>query len=60
MKNFALIGSAGYIAKRHVEAIKSNNSNLIMMCDTNDNVCYIYKFFQYTLYFNEIERFDES
>ena len=60
MKNFALIGSAGYIAKRHVEAIKSNNSNLIMMCDPNDNVGYIDKFFPDTLYFKEIERFDRE
>ena len=36
MKKFALIGAAGYIAKRHVEAIKSINGNLIMMCDPND------------------------
>ena len=60
MKNFALIGSAGYIAKRHVEAIKSNNSNLIMMYDPNDNVGYIDKFFPDTLYFKEIERFDRE
>ena len=44
MKNFALIGAAGYIAKRHVEAIKSINGNLIMMCDPNDNVGYIDSF----------------
>jgi len=60
MKNFALIGAAGYIARRHVEAIKSNQSNLLMMCDPNDNVGYIDKFFPNSLYFNEIERFDRE
>lgn len=60
MKNFALIGSAGYIAKRHVEAIKINNSDLIMMCDPNDNVGYIDKYFPNALYFREIERFDRE
>lgn len=60
MKNFALIGAAGYIARRHVEAIKSNQSNLVMMCDPNDNVGYIDKFFPNSLYFNEIERFDRE
>ena len=60
MKNFALIGAAGYIARRHVEAIKSNHSNLLMMCDPNDNVGYIDKFFPNSLYFNEIERFDRE
>lgn len=60
MKNFGLIGAAGYIAKRHVEAIKYNNCNLIMMCDPNDNVGYIDKFYPDSLYFKEIERFDRE
>ena len=60
MKNFALIGSAGYIAKRHVEAIKSINGNLIMMCDPNDNVGYIDSLFPNCKYFKEIERFDRQ
>ena len=41
MKNFGLIGAAGYIAKRHVEAIKINNCNLMMICDPNDNVPFV-------------------
>tara|TARA_Y100001935_G_scaffold244865_1_gene237782 strand:- start:644 stop:1516 length:873 start_codon:yes stop_codon:yes gene_type:complete len=60
MKNFALIGAAGYIAKRHVEAIKSINGNLIMMCDPNDNVGYIDSLFPNCKYFKEIERFDRQ
>ena len=60
MKNFALIGAAGYIAKRHVEAVKSINGNLIMMCDPNDNVGYIDSLFPNCKYFKEIERFDRQ
>jgi len=30
MKNFALIGAAGYIAPRHLKAIKDTNNNLIV------------------------------
>lgn len=60
MTNFALIGAAGYIAKRHVGAIKTNNGNLLMMCDPNDNVGYIDSFFPNCKYFKEIERFDRE
>ena len=60
MKKFGLIGAAGYIAKRHVEAIKTNNCNLLMMCDPNDNVGFIDQYFPDALYFNEIERFDRQ
>ena len=31
MNNFALIGASGYIAPRHVEAIKHNNGKLIAL-----------------------------
>ena len=60
MKKFGLIGAAGYIAKRHIEAIKTNNCNLLMMCDPNDNVGFIDQYFPDALYFNEIERFDRQ
>ena len=60
MKNFALIGAAGYIAKRHVEAIKTNKGDLLMMSDPNDNVGYIDSFFPNCNYFKEIERFDRE
>lgn len=60
MKNFALIGAAGYIAKRHVEAIKTNKGDLLMMCDPNDNVGYIDSSFPNCNYFKEIERFDRE
>lgn len=33
MKNFALIGASGYIAPRHLKAIKDTNNNLIAALD---------------------------
>jgi UDP-glucose 6-dehydrogenase len=38
MKNFALIGAAGYIAPRHLKAIKETNNNLIAALDKFDSV----------------------
>ena len=60
MKKFGLIGAAGYIAKRHIEAIKFIKSDLSLICDPNDNVGFIDSFFPNTLYFKEIERFDRQ
>lgn len=58
--NFALIGAAGYIAKRHVEAIKHVSGDLLMMSDPNDNVGYIDRYFPNSSYYKEIERFDRN
>ena len=38
MKNFALIGAAGYIAIRHLKAIKETNNNLLAALDKFDSV----------------------
>ena len=38
MKNFVLIGAAGFIAPRHMRAIKDTNNNLIASLDPSDNV----------------------
>ena len=38
MKNFALIGAAGYIAPRHMRAIKDLGCNLSVAYDINDSV----------------------
>ena len=38
MKNFALIGAAGYIATRHMKAIKDTGNNLIAALDRFDSV----------------------
>lgn len=58
MKNFALIGAGGYIAPRHVEAIKHTNNNLVALLDPYDGVGYIDRYFPNASYFKEAERFD--
>ena len=45
MKNFALIGAAGYIAPRHMKAIKETENNLVAALDKNDSVGIIDSYF---------------
>lgn len=58
MKNFALIGAAGYIAERHMKAIKDTGNNLIAALDKSDSVGKIDNYFPETDFFTEYERFD--
>lgn len=58
MKNFAIIGAAGYIAPRHMQAIKATNSNLVAALDPNDSVGIIDSYFPDADFFTEFERFD--
>jgi UDP-N-acetyl-2-amino-2-deoxyglucuronate dehydrogenase len=58
MKNFALIGAAGYIAPRHMKAIKETGNNLVAAYDPYDGVGVIDRFFPETKFFVEFERFD--
>ena len=58
MKNFALIGAAGYIAPRHMKAIKETNNNLVAALDKNDSVGIIDSYFPEADFFTEFERFD--
>lgn len=58
MKNFAITGVAGYIAPRHLQAIKDTNNNLIAAIDPHDSVGIIDQFFPDCAYFREFERFD--
>lgn len=58
MKNFALTGGAGYIAPRHLKAIKDTGNNLIAVCDPHDAVGIIDRYFPDADYFREFERFD--
>ncbi|MDO6811809.1 Gfo/Idh/MocA family protein [Tenacibaculum soleae] len=58
MKNFALIGAAGYIAPRHLKAIKDTNSNLIAALDKFDSVGVMDSYFPNADFFVEFERFD--
>ena len=58
MKNFAMIGAAGYIAPRHMRAIKETNNNLIAALDKSDSVGIIDSYFPEASFFTEFERFD--
>ena len=58
MKNFALIGAAGYIAPRHMKAIQDTNNNLVAALDPNDSVGIIDSHFPDAHFFTEFERFD--
>jgi len=58
MKNFALIGAGGYIAPRHMKAIKDTGSNLIAALDKHDSVGILDTYFPETEFFVEFERFD--
>ncbi len=57
-KKFALIGGSGYIAPRHVEAIKHVGGDLIAVLDPYDGIGYIDRYFPNASYFKETERFD--
>lgn len=58
MKNFALIGAAGFIAPRHLKAIKDTGNNLVAALDKHDNVGILDSFFPNADFFTEFERFD--
>ena len=58
MKNFILIGAAGYIAPRHMKAIKETGNNLIAAYDPYDGVGIMDSYFPDTHFFTEFERFD--
>lgn len=58
MKNFALIGAAGYIAPRHLRAIKDTNNRLVAAYDTFDSVGIMDGFFPESSFFVEQELFD--
>jgi len=58
MKNFALMGAAGYIAPRHLKAIKDTNNNLIAALDKFDSVGIMDSYFPDADFFVEFERFD--
>lgn len=56
--SFALIGAAGYIAPRHLRAIKDNGGELIAALDPSDSVGIIDSHFPEARFFTEFERFD--
>ncbi len=59
MKNFALIGAAGYIAPRHMHAIKDTGNRLAVAYDINDSVGIIDSISPQSEFFTEFERFYE-
>lgn len=58
MKNFVLIGAAGYIAPRHLQAIKDTGNNLVAALDPFDSVGILDSYFPKADFFVEFERFD--
>jgi UDP-N-acetyl-2-amino-2-deoxyglucuronate dehydrogenase len=58
MKNFALIGAAGYVAPRHMKAIKDTGNDLVAALDKFDSVGVIDSYFPNASFFTEFERFD--
>jgi UDP-N-acetyl-2-amino-2-deoxyglucuronate dehydrogenase len=55
---FALIGAAGYIAPRHMQAIKATGQQLVAAYDPNDSVGILDNYFPDADFFTEFERFD--
>jgi len=58
MKNFALIGVAGYIAPRHLQAIRDTGNTLVAALDKFDSVGIMDSYFPQADFFTEFERFD--
>jgi len=56
--NFAIIGVGGYIAPRHLKAIKETGNRLVAALDVNDSVGILDRFFPEVPFFTEFERFD--
>jgi len=57
-KNFALIGAAGFVAPRHMKAIKETGNQLVAAVDKSDSVGVIDSYFPDANFFTEFERFD--
>ena len=57
-KNFVLIGAAGYIAPRHLQAIKDTGNQLVAAVDKSDSVGVLDRYFDDVDFFTEFERFD--
>jgi UDP-N-acetyl-2-amino-2-deoxyglucuronate dehydrogenase len=58
LKNFVLIGAGGYIAPKHLKAIKDTGNNLLAALDKNDSVGILDTYFPRADFFTEFERFD--
>lgn len=58
MANFAIIGAAGYVAPRHMKAIKDVGGTLVAALDPHDSVGVLDQYFPKCDFFTEFERFD--
>jgi len=58
LKNFVLIGAAGYVAPRHLKAIKETGNNLLAALDPHDSAGVLDHYFPKADFFTEFERFD--
>jgi len=58
MKNFAFTGVGGYIAPRHLQAIKDTGNRLLAAVDPHDSVGILDRYFPEASFFTEFERFD--
>ena len=58
MKNFAMIGVGGFVAPRHLKAIKDTNNKLICALDKSDSVGIMDSFSENVFFFTEFECFD--
>jgi len=57
-RNFALIGAAGYIAPRHMKAIRDTGNRIVAAVDKSDSVGILDSYFHDVAFFTEFERFD--
>lgn len=57
-RNFGLVGAAGFVAPRHLKAIKDTGNRLIAATDPHDNVGVLDGYFPEARFFTEVERFD--
>lgn len=57
-QNFALVGAAGYIAPRHIQAVHATGNRLVAATDPHDSVGILDRYSFETRFFPEIERFD--
>lgn len=58
LNKFGITGVAGYIAPRHLKAIKDTGNVLIAAADPHDSVGVLDQYFPDAAFFTEIERFD--
>ncbi|RJT22571.1 gfo/Idh/MocA family oxidoreductase [Chakrabartia godavariana] len=58
MKRFGLIGAAGYIAPRHMKAIKDTGNDLSVAMDVNDSVGILDSHFPQAEFFTQFEMFE--